>query len=129
MKKEDVKIRMKVVPFQNTFLKDQKFENLSVWRDAIYKGQKYLYVMALDKNYNAFILNHIQKLGGDYFNPEDFEPYEEVSESKMTLLDILEEEYLEKSLLTINKLIDSNFEKNSTLEDIFKAIAEKWDSL
>ena len=103
--------------------------NLSVWRDAIYKGQKYLYVMALDKNYNAFILNHIQKLGGDYFNPEDFEPYEEVSESKMTLLDILEEEYLEKSLLTINKLIDSNFEKNSTLEDIFKAIAEKWDSL
>jgi len=53
----------------------------------------------------------------------------DVSKSKMTLLDILQEEHLEKSLHTINELTDSNFDRNSALEDIFDVIAEKWDSL
>jgi len=52
-----------------------------------------------------------------------------ISSPKMTLIDILKEEHLENSLHIINEITESNFDKNSTLEDIFNTIAEKWDSL
>jgi len=129
VKKEDVKIGMKVVPFQKTAWGE--LEDSILWSDALRRKQGYLFVILFDEEEKVYVLSlDIEDTeAGDFFNPEDFDPYEEISRSKMTLIDILAEEHSEKSLCTINKLIDSNFEKNSTLEDIFKAIAEKWDSL
>ena len=129
MKKEDVKIGMMVVPHSKHI--GCELEDSNSWIISLELKQNYLFVIDWEEEEKCFVLSEIENDpdSGDFFNPEDFEPYEEISGSKTTLLDILEEKDLEKSLLTINKLIDSNFERNSTLEDIFKAIAEKWDSL
>ena len=82
MKDEDVKIGMKVVPFQKTVWGD--FSESQVWRDGVNRG--FLYVQAWDLEEKAWILGDIDGLtfvdgeeifDGDFFNASDFEPYEE----------------------------------------------------
>jgi len=74
MNKKDVKIGMKVVPFQKTTYSG--LENSGILRDAKRIGQPYLYVCGWDDDENCFYL-HVDKNedSGDFFNPEDFEPY------------------------------------------------------
>jgi len=79
MNKNDIKIGMRVVPFQKTAF-TQKLENSGVWRDALSKGQEYLYVIDEDKEFECFVLNDENfndDDNGDFFNPEDFEPFNE----------------------------------------------------
>jgi len=78
MKKEHVKIGMRVIPFQKTVF--SQLEKSNTWKDAQNKNQDYLYVVDWDDKLNCFVLddeNMNDEDNGDFFNPEDFEPYEE----------------------------------------------------
>jgi len=78
MKKEDIKIGMRVVPFQKTAF--SQLENSNTWKDALNKNQKYLYVIDWDDELNCFVLddeNINDGDNGDFFNTEDFKPYSE----------------------------------------------------
>lgn len=77
LKKENVKIGMKVVPHSKTVWSE--LEESNSWKLALVRKQNYLYVIAWDNDEQCFVLseNLIDEEGGDFFNPEDFEPYEE----------------------------------------------------
>jgi len=83
MKDIDVKIGMKVVPFQKTVWGD--FSESQVWNRNV-SSQGFLYVQAWDLEEEAWILGDIDGLtlvdgeeifDGDFFNACDFEPYKE----------------------------------------------------
>lgn len=78
MKEDNIQIGMKVVPFQKTVLGWGRLHNSEVWETAIKKDQKYLYVVGKNNKNDCYILNDeldLDNIDGDYFNPEDFEPY------------------------------------------------------
>jgi hypothetical protein len=78
MKDSDVKIGMKVVPFQKTVVEWGDLEDSSCWMRRVDKPHPFLYVNEWDKDINCWILGDINVLGaGDYFNACDFEPYSE----------------------------------------------------
>lgn len=80
MKKCDIEFGMKVIPYQKTAKGWEGLENSSMWKDAIRMKQPYLYLNNFEKGENAYILGICMDDGndGDYFNPEDFEPYQEI---------------------------------------------------
>lgn len=77
MKNEDVKIGMKVVPFQKTVKGYDGLSTSVAWYRAKEKHQPFLYVAKKDGD-GIFILyddvNYVD-LGCDYFNACDFQPY------------------------------------------------------
>ena len=75
MKKEDVQIGMKVVPFQKTVLGWGGLQNSEVWEYAKNNNQEYLYVARENTEDNCFVLSDELDSDGDYFNPEDFKLY------------------------------------------------------
>jgi len=78
MLEEHVRIGMRVVPFQKTAFGN--LEHSNVWKDALNKNQSYLYIVGWDTSLNYFVLddeNFDNGDNGDYYNAEDFEPYEE----------------------------------------------------
>lgn len=94
MKRKDIRIGMKVVPFRKSIryttkwgvheVKD-KVNNLDtsfVWRKAQEKGQKFLMVMAFDSEKGIKYVELADKegvgegVGADFFLPSDFKPYE-----------------------------------------------------
>lgn len=83
MKKEQVKIGMKVVPHQKTVFPSLSLEDSTVWKEAIKINQKYLYVVGWESGFNAFVLNTNEELDGDYFKPEDFEQYKQIDKNKI----------------------------------------------
>lgn len=79
MRKQDVVIGMRVVPFQKTAY-TYGLENSGVWKDARNKNQEYLYVIDWDEELKCFVLsdeNVNNEDDGDFFNPEDFKHYNE----------------------------------------------------
>jgi hypothetical protein len=89
MRKEDIEIGMKVVPFQKTLEGYAEFEDSHVWKRAKEKNQNYLYVIDFDEDETYYILSEIMndEADGDFFNAEDFEPYEKGT-NKYSLKDI-----------------------------------------
>lgn len=84
MKKEEVIIGMKVFPFQKTAW--GSLEGSCEWEDAKDKAKNYLYVVDWDDTENCFILSSVKdepEDGGDFYNPEDFKPYDEVLADKI----------------------------------------------
>lgn len=75
MKKEDVKIGMKVVPFQKTAF-THSLSASTIWKRALEINQHFLYVT--NSSQDDFSLNYIKgNYGGDCFNAEDFVLYKE----------------------------------------------------
>ena len=83
---EDIKIRMKVTPFQKTVdgyeksIEEYKSCTSYGWGNFL-KENGYLYVTGYDEYENAWTLGDItcnDNEDGDYFNSEDFEPYKEI---------------------------------------------------
>lgn len=74
MKKEDVYVGMKVVPFQKT-KGEQGLGNSQVWKVAKGDKQPYLYVLYKANNYFSLGLTKNDSSGGDHFDAEDFNPY------------------------------------------------------
>lgn len=79
MKKENVVIGQKVVPFQKTPDEFYGLENSNNWKNALVKNQNYLFVSSWDEDEETFILGCNENGQGDYFNACDFEPYEETT--------------------------------------------------
>ena len=74
MKKVDVKIGMKVVPFRKTVWGN--FSGSTVWNTAKNIQQPFLYVVGWDNEEQAYILNDSKKTKtGDFFKASDFNPY------------------------------------------------------
>lgn len=81
MNNSDVKIGMKVVPFQKTI--GDVFEKSIVWKWAQRDKQPFLYVNGYEP-YNDYWRLHNSETGeqnGDFYKAEDFEPY--VSEEEL----------------------------------------------
>lgn len=82
MKNEDVKIGMKVVPHSKTVRGWSGLNSSKVWRAALYYEQPYLFVIGYKDEEECWDLSlEKDSDSGDFFNAEDFEPYEE---NKMT---------------------------------------------
>jgi hypothetical protein len=77
LNKKDIKIGMKVVPFQKTVKNYLDFNSSGVWRRAKEKNQNYLYVVGFEENEKYYMLSEIMgfEIYGDFYNAEDFEPY------------------------------------------------------
>jgi hypothetical protein len=80
MKKEDIIIGIKVVPHDKTVDEDYYggLDKSNVWKRAQENDQPYLYLVGYSELDNAYILNNKNIYDGDFFNIEDFEPYNEV---------------------------------------------------
>ena len=83
MKKEDIKIGIKVTPFQKTvigFEKDiEEYKNTNDLGKFL-KENRYLYVIGYDDYKQVWMLGDMtynNNEDGDYFNAKDFEPYQE----------------------------------------------------
>jgi len=77
MKREFINVGMKVVPHSKAY---GGLDNSSIWQSAKSKNQPYLFVSRIQSD--KIILNDdIDDEFGDFFLPEDFEPYIEESES------------------------------------------------
>ena len=78
MKKEDVIFGMKVKPFQKTATDWGNLGSSNEWRNANECEQDFLYVIRIEADWQGneyFVLaQYSDDDGGDYFNPEDFEP-------------------------------------------------------
>ena len=75
MKREFINVGMKVVPHSKAY---GGLDNSSIWQSAKSKNQPYLFVSRIQSD--KIILNDdIDDEFGDYFLPEDFEPYIEES--------------------------------------------------
>ena len=76
MKKEDVFIGQRVIPFQKTVDGWGGLE-YSIWSNAKEREQPYLYILFWDEDEGVFVLSDRKDdQSGDFFNPEDSEPYE-----------------------------------------------------
>lgn len=75
MRKEDVKIGMKVVPHGKTV--GFSLDESNSWRTCKRNKQKFLYVTNIRGDI-VFLNNQNNTGNGDYFRPEDFEPYTEM---------------------------------------------------
>ena len=76
MKKEDVEIGIKVVPFQKTAHSWGNLNSSNIWYDAKRKAQPFLYVTGWDGEEDAWLLNITSEVvDGDFFRSEDFELY------------------------------------------------------
>lgn len=96
MKKSDVKIGMRVVPFQKTAKNWGNLESSCVWKNAQDSGQKFLYVVGIYLNEESelvrnkvvkkttleYMLNSEKTHGGDFFDARDFKPYIEKKNGK-----------------------------------------------
>ena len=77
MKKEDLKVGMKVVPKDKT-VNVKGLESAGCWRDATRKGQNYLFITKLNQcGAEAICSNCCNDAGGNLFNASDLEPYTE----------------------------------------------------
>ena len=84
MKKEDIQVGIKVVPFQK--IADgwernfKKYINSDDDASKFLKKNGFLYVIEFDEDEGFFVLGEGTESSdddsGDFFNPEDFEPYE-----------------------------------------------------
>jgi len=81
MKREDIKLGMMVTPHSKSYCGN--LESSVNWHYAKKKNQPYLFVSRIDTN--CIVLDFIKDSNsGDYFLPEDFEPYiEESGNTKM----------------------------------------------
>jgi len=81
MKREDILVGMKVIPHSKGYCGN--LESSINWSHAKMINQPYLFVSRINSNY--IVLDSIKRSkGGDYFLPEDFEPYiEESGNTKM----------------------------------------------
>jgi hypothetical protein len=85
MRKKDVKIGMKVIPFQKTAY--GSLETSVHWRRSCENNQPYLYVSYWNEEECCWALSRIDNAqGGDYFNSWDFEPYIKKKEIKGKLV-------------------------------------------
>lgn len=77
MKSKDVRIGMKVVPFQKTIGMFQgNFRQILTVQRAIEYGQPYLYVTRWNKYEKCWCLSDDSRVrSGDFFNSKDFYPY------------------------------------------------------
>lgn len=82
MKTKDIKIGMRVTPFQKTVKKYE--ENIDQYKRHKYGSglflnfNNYLFVVDYDEDTKAWVLGeNIKSNCGDCFNAEDFEPYQE----------------------------------------------------
>lgn len=81
MKKENVEIGMKVVPFQKTSRTKpcsdmEDYKKRSSEASQFFKENGFLYVLDFSNQENAFVLGSGRNLGGDFFCVEDFESYD-----------------------------------------------------
>ena len=77
MKREFIGVGMKVIPHSKSY---GGLKNSSIWQSAKNKNQPYLFVSRIQSD--KIILNDdIDDEFGDFFLPEDFEPYIEERES------------------------------------------------
>lgn len=86
MRKEDVKIGMKVRPFQKTakgWEEDINEYKKHTYNPGKFFGEKeYLFVIKYDTYEEAWILSEDpEENDGDFFNSEDFKPYSEEKEN------------------------------------------------
>jgi len=77
VKREFIGVGMKVIPHSKSY---GGLKNSSIWQSAKNKNQPYLFVSRIQSD--KIILNDdIDDEFGDFFLPEDFEPYIEERES------------------------------------------------
>jgi len=122
MKKENVKIGMRVVPHQKTVFKDMGLEDSGAWEEARNRNQEFLYVVEWESGFNAFVLNYEDNLNGDYFKAEDFELYEEDG-LKDKLLKL---QQLYKNMMELQYEINGEFHDKSI--SISQEINGSWDN-
>lgn len=131
MRKEDVKVGLKVVPHSKSVWMDyEKFEdymsNQFMTIPKLFKQNGFLEVLEYDEEVNAFVLGEITEKGedtGDFFLAEDFEPYEEeTKEDKLTLLSetfskIFNEpiKFIERTIDVAKDLVDNDFPSQKRL--------------
>lgn len=108
MKNKNVKIGMKVMPFQKTAYWDG-LDSSNAWNRAKNSNQPYLYVKEWDYDRGYWVLNDTidDNHGGDFFNSCDFSPYKEEIKGKLKRINYIfnEEEYqigLSTPLVDIN---------------------------
>ncbi len=76
MKSNDVRIGMKVVPFQKTVgIMQDNFRQILTVRTAIERRQPYLYIVGWHKYDKCWRLSDTRDGGGDFFNSKDFHLY------------------------------------------------------
>jgi len=81
MKREFIVVGMKVVPHSKSVFSYGDLNNSINWQYAIRVNQPYLFVSDICPEY--IVLDYIEgSNGGDYFLPEDFEPYIENNTNK-----------------------------------------------
>lgn len=85
MRREDVKVGMKVVPHSKSYSGYyDKLEHSTEWEGARRKGQKFMYVARID--YDKIVLSKSEHSGiGDWFLPSDFTLYKDGKVEKQTL--------------------------------------------
>jgi hypothetical protein len=101
LKKEDVRMGMKVIPFQKTAVGWE--EDIEEYKNHTYnygyflRENGYLYATEYDEYEEAWVLtDDLNERDGDYFNAEDFEPYEQYSlKEKLLKLQKLYNEMME----------------------------------
>ena len=82
MKKADVKIGMKVVPFKKRPKTDdlgigKKLSDSVIWRRAIRDSQPFLFVVAEERGMFGLGLVNYTEWGYDFFDASDFNLYKE----------------------------------------------------
>lgn len=77
MRKQDIKIGMKVVPFRKTAEGwSYPLDESHCWNDA--KAMGFLYVVAWEAEENCWVLSgRLESKSGDFFHSRDFRPYVE----------------------------------------------------
>jgi len=132
LKKKDVIISQKVVPFQKTVKGWGGLEHSYIWQDASMSDKPYLYVTRYNSNENCFVLGHEEDMidgDGDYFNPEDFELYEEDENSTQEDKQELFEKFLNASFELKAELMNKLFQDQTYLTDKeqeFTLALSKW---
>lgn len=84
MKVEEVKVGIKVVPFQKTAGKVRDFEKCSAWKQAKENKQPFLYVAGFNSQTTP-LLSYTPAGVGHTFNYGDFKPYKETEEKEPLL--------------------------------------------
>ena len=140
MKHEDIKLSMKVVPFQKTRWNWDKEIIKDYYADADWgvgeclNSNGYLYVVYCDESMSAWVLGYDPEIeDGDFFNAEDFEPYNPINEGVYAqfkhekLVNISQKEFKElKALRAFKEEIMAG--SSSIVVSINKALA-KYDEI
>lgn len=134
MQKRLVKTGMKVIPFQKTpkhWEEDfEEYINSGTDIPAFFKDNGFLYVVGFDQSERAFILgmSTYEEDGGDYFEHNDFEPYDKIELSDIDTPVINIDKVIESfnNLGIAIKNTDGTFRR---FNDVMQDLSDMWEGL